>query len=140
MYSTWQPFGQALIVDNPLHSYIDVWHANFLPPNFKVGEARDIGRRYTYSDELAPIRDEIAKIASRHLRERAHEAVQSEAVPAEPKALAQEVKQEAEEFSDSSRTHFVRGEEMVTSKNLTVSRFIPGASQTVQQQPPQGRG
>ena len=34
VYSTWQPFSQALIVDSPLLSYIDVRHANFLPPNF----------------------------------------------------------------------------------------------------------
>ena len=78
MYSTWQPFSQALIVDSPLLSYIDVWHTNFLPPNFTVGEGRDLGPRYTYSDELAPIRDEAAeaaKAASRYLWERGHEAV-----------------------------------------------------------------
>ena len=39
VYSTWQPFSQTLIVDSPLLSYIDVRHANFLPPNFTVGEA-----------------------------------------------------------------------------------------------------
>ena len=75
VYSTWQPFSQALIVDSPLLSYIDVWHANFLPPNFILGEARDLGPRYTCSDELAPIRDESAEAADRYLRKRAHEAV-----------------------------------------------------------------
>ena len=39
VYSTWQPFNQALLVDSPLLSYIDVWHANFLPPSLTVGEA-----------------------------------------------------------------------------------------------------
>ena len=42
VYSTWQPFSQALIVDSLLLSYIDVRHTNFLPPNFTVGEARDL--------------------------------------------------------------------------------------------------
>ena len=84
VYSTWQPFGQALIVDSPFLSYIDVRHVNFLPPSITVGEARDLGPRYTCSDELAPIRDESAEVASKHLQERTHEAVQREAVPAEP--------------------------------------------------------
>ena len=83
VYSIWQPFCQVLLVDSPLLSYIDVRYANFLPPNFTVGEARDIGRRYTCLDEIAPIRDETAELASRYLRERAHEAVQREVVPAE---------------------------------------------------------
>ena len=104
MYSTWQPFGQTLLVDSPLLSYIDVRHANFLPPKFIVSEAQDIGRRYTYSDELAPIRDETAELASRLLRERAHEAVQREAIPTEPEAPIQEAKQEAIESSDSLMT------------------------------------
>ena len=64
VYSTWQAFSQALIVDNSLLSYINIRHTNFLPPNFTVGEARDIGLRYTCTDELAPIRDESAKVAS----------------------------------------------------------------------------
>ena len=62
-------------------------------------------------------------------------AVQREVVSAELEALVQVAEQEAVESSDSSRTHSVL-EEMVTYKTLTVSRFIPGASQTVQQQPP----
>ena len=45
VYSAWQPFKQALLVNNPLLSYIDVRHANFLPPRFTVGEARGLGRR-----------------------------------------------------------------------------------------------
>ena len=67
MYSTWQPFSQALIVDSPLLSYIDVRHANFLPPNFTVDEARDLGPQYTCSDELAPIKDESAEVTSMYL-------------------------------------------------------------------------
>ena len=44
VYTTWWP---ALLVDNPLLSYIDVRHASFLPPQLTVGEARDLGPRYT---------------------------------------------------------------------------------------------
>ena len=135
VYSTWQPFNQALIVDSPLLSYIDVPHTNFLPPNFTVGEARDIGQRYTCLDELAPIRDKLAEVASRYLRERAHEAVQCEVLPAKLKAPVQVAKQEAAKSNDSSRTHSIP-KDMVTRKTLTVGRFIPRASQAVQQQPP----
>ena len=72
VYSTWQAFGQALLVDSPLLSYIDVRHTNFLPLRLTVGEARDLGPRYTCSNELAPIRDESAKRVSRRRRELAH--------------------------------------------------------------------
>ena len=58
VYSTWQAFSQALLVDSPLLCYIDVYHANFLPPRLTVGEACDLSPRYTCSDELAPVRDE----------------------------------------------------------------------------------
>ena len=39
VYSTWQAFSQALLVDSPLLSYINVRHANFLPPSLTTGEA-----------------------------------------------------------------------------------------------------
>ena len=76
VYSTWQSFNQNLLVDSPLLSYIDVRDANFLPPKFTVGEAQDLGQRYTCSDKLAPIRDKLAKLASRRLWERAYEPIQ----------------------------------------------------------------
>lgn len=60
-YRTWQPFSQALSVDSPLLSYIDVLHANFLPTPLTTGEAQDLSPRYTTTDELTPIRDESAK-------------------------------------------------------------------------------
>ena len=132
VYSTWQPFSQAFLVDSPLLSYIDVQHVNFLPPSITVGETRDLGPWYTCSDELAPIRDESAEVASRHLRERTHEAVQHEAIQAKPANPVQIATQEAAESSDSSRTHSIP-EDMVTRRTLTVSRFIPGASQAIQQ-------
>ena len=117
MCSTWQSFSQALLVDSPLLSYIDVRHANFLPPKFTVGEAQDLGRCYTCSDELAPIRDKLAELASRHLRQHAYEAIQQEEL-AEPKTPIQEAEHAAVESSDSSRTHPARDEEMVTHKTL----------------------
>ena len=75
VYSTWQAFGQALLVDSSLLSYIDVRHMNFLPPKFTVGEARDLGPRYICSNELAPIRDEFAERVSLRRREQARERV-----------------------------------------------------------------
>ena len=86
VYSTWQPFRQALLVDSPLLSYIDIWHANFPLPRLTIGEARDLGKRYTYSDELAPLRDESADHVSRRLRELAHKAIREAPVqePAHP--------------------------------------------------------
>ena len=61
-------FSQVLLVDSPLLSYIDVRHANFLPPKLTVGKARDLGPRYTYSDELVPVRDELAERVSQNCR------------------------------------------------------------------------
>ena len=71
VYSTWQAFGQALLVDSPFLSYIDVRHANFLPPRLTVGDTRDLGPRYTCLNELAPIKDESAEHVSRCRREQA---------------------------------------------------------------------
>ena len=75
VYSTWQSFKQALLVDSLLLSYIDVRYASFLPPKLTTDEARDLGKRYTCSDELAPLRDESAEHVSRRLQELAHEAI-----------------------------------------------------------------
>ena len=78
--STWQSFKQALLVDSPLPSYIDVRYANFLPSKLTTEEAREFGKRYTCWDELAPLRDESAECVSQRLRELAHEAIQEEAL------------------------------------------------------------
>ena len=110
-----------------------------MPPKLIVGEPRDLGRRYSCSDELALLRDQLVELASRRLWELAHEAVQQEQ-PTEPEAAVREAEHVAAESSDSSRTHLALGEEMVTRKTLSVSRFIPGACLIVQQQPPQGCG
>ena len=39
VYRTWKPFSQAISLDSPLLSYIDVRHANFLPPSLTTSEA-----------------------------------------------------------------------------------------------------
>ena len=106
MYSTWQSFNQAFLVDSPLLSYIDVRHSNFLPSKFTVGKAQDLGWHCTCSNELAPIKDESAELASRRLRELAYEAIQQE----EPAAHA------AIESNNSSRTHPAHDEEMVPTR------------------------
>ena len=85
------------------------------------------------------MRDESAEVVPRHLRELAHEAIQCEAIQVEPANLVQVAAQEAAEPSDSSRIHSAP-KEMVTRKTLTVSRFIPGASQAIQQQQPAPQG
>ena len=78
VYSTWQSFKQALLVDSPLLSYIDVRYANFLPPKLTTGKAREFRKGYTYSNKLAPLRDESVERVSRRLQELAHEAIQEE--------------------------------------------------------------
>ena len=89
VYSTWQAFRQALLVDSPFLSYIDVRHANFLPLRLTVGEAHDLSPHYTCSDKLAPIRDESTERVSHRRRELMHQQVeQGNPPPAEPEVPA----------------------------------------------------
>jgi len=143
VYSTWQPFKQALLVDSPLLSYIDVRYVNFLPPNLTTGEAREFGPRYTCSDEQAPLRDESAEQASRRLRELAHAPVQQEEqaqeqpIPENPAAVPhQQAIEAAALLSEAVRS----SREMVSRKVMTIDRFVPGARQPTQPLPSQGRG
>ena len=64
VYSTWQAFNQALLVDSPFLSYIDVWHTNFLPSSLTTSEARELGPCYTTVKDLALMRDESAERVS----------------------------------------------------------------------------
>ena len=96
-YKTWQPFSQALSVDNPLLSYIDVRHANFLCPSLTIGEAQDLNLRCTTAEDLAPIKDELAERVSWAFREQEHIPVEGnvgQAQAAEQEVA--EVEQEAE--------------------------------------------
>ena len=143
VYSTWQPFKQALIVDSPLLSYIDVRYVNFLPPKLTTGEAREFGRRFTCADELAPLRDESAEQASRRLRELAHEPIQQEKqaqeqpIPETPAAVPQ---QQAIEAAALLAEAIRSSGEMVSRKVMSIERFVPGARQPNQPPPSQGRG
>ena len=150
VYSTWQPFKQALLVDSPLLSYIDVQHANFLSSRFTVGKAREMGRRYTCSDKLASLRDESVERVSRCLQELAHAPVKEEAPiqeepaqpeePAELEAPVQETEQLAVDITNHSDTKSDRSGDMVTRKTMTMDRFVPSARQATQQQPSQVQG
>ena len=137
VYSTWQNFKQALLVDSPLLSYINVRYASFLPSKLTTGEAREFGRCFTCSDELAPLRDESAERVSRRLRELAHKAIQQEdpvQEQAQPKNPPAEPEQPATEAEDNQP-----GENMVSRRVMTIDRFVPGARQPMQPPPSQGR-
>ena len=62
VYSTWQLFGQALLVDRPLLSYIDVRLPNFLLTDLIVGEAQDLGPRLTRAESLVLMRNASTNI------------------------------------------------------------------------------
>ena len=132
VYSTWQAFGQALLVDSPLLLYIDVWHANFLPPRLTIGEARDLGPRYTCSDELTPIKDESAECVSRRRRELAFQQVEQRNPPPEELEAPAQEEEAAVELVHSSGVE----SEMVTRRVMSISRFVPNAQAPEQQQPP----
>ena len=118
VYTTWQPFRLALLVDSPLLSYIDVRHANFLPPQLTVGEAHDLDPRYTASDELVPIRDASVELVSQNRK--VH-------VPVKLEALVQVVEPTATESANSLGAEFDPGDEMVTRRTITIGRFVPDA-------------
>ena len=118
VYTTWQPFRPALLVDSPLLSYIDVRHANFLPPQLTVGEAHDLGPRYTSSDELVPVKDASAELVSQN--NRVH-------MPVKPEAFVQVVKLAATKSANFLGAESNPGDEMVTRRMMTIGRFVPDA-------------
>ena len=79
IHSTWQAFSQALLVDSPLLSYIDVQHTNFLPPSLTTGEARDFGPKYTTVEDHVPVQEESTKRIS--LSRRVHVSVEAQDAP-----------------------------------------------------------
>ena len=128
------------MVDSTLLSYIDIRHANFLQPKLIVGEARELGKRYTCSDELAPLRDKFTEHVFRRLRELAHKVVQEEVPiqepahpedPVEPEASVKEAEHFAIDVTDLSDTDPFLSEDMVTRKIMTIDCFVPGARQAV---------
>ena len=132
VYTTWQPFGPALLVDSPLLSYIDIWHANFLPPSLTIDEARDLDPRYITVEDPAPVRDESTERVSRS--HRVHVPIK------EPEALVQVIEPTTAESIQSSGAEFDSGEEeMVIKGALTVDRFMSNAQSAARQQEPQSR-
>ena len=133
-----------MLVDSPLLSYVGVRHANFLSSKLTVGEARELGKQYTYLDELAPLRDESAERVSRCLRELTHELVQEEVLvqePAhpedfvEPEAPVEEVKHFVIDVTELSNTDPLLSKDMVTQKTMTIDHFVPSARQAAQPLP-----
>ena len=95
VYSTWQPFRQALLVDSPLLSYIDMRHPNFLPLNLTVGKAQDLGPWLVRADLLVPVRD--ASTNSVFQGRAVHKPMK------EPHAEVQPAEQAKVEFVNSSK-------------------------------------
>ena len=123
MYSTWQAFSQALLVDSQLLSYMDVRHANFLPPSLTTGEARDLVPRYTTTKDQAPTRDEsVERVYQSHKQH----------IPIERnEGQAQAAKQEVAEGEQEA--------EMVTRRKLITDRFLPGTQPSAQPQQTQAK-
>lgn len=104
-------------------SYIDVRHANFLPPSLTVSKARDLSPKYTTTEDLAPVIDESAERVS--LSCKVHIPV------GEPEAQGQAVKPEAAEANQEA--------DMVTRRKMIADRFLPSTRPMTQPQQPQGK-
>ena len=103
-------------------------------PRLTIGKARDLSKRYTCSDELAPLRDKFVERASQRLQELAHKAIHEALVqePAHPKdpVEAEAPAVEAEQFVIKlPATGSFPREEMVIRKTMTIDRFVPSARQ-----------
>lgn len=64
VYSTWQPFGQALLVNSLLLLYIEVWHSNLLHPKLTAGKAQDFGPCFISAKSLVPARHALVDLVS----------------------------------------------------------------------------
>ena len=93
------------------------------------------------------MRDKSTKHVSKRRREQAHERVQPEApiqpkvfeepeAPFDPEASAQIVEEVGTKSINSLETKSNQGDDMVTRRIMTISRFMPGTRPTMQQQPP----
>lgn len=109
-------------MDIPLLSYINVRHANFLPPSLIVGEAQDLGPHIVRAESLVPLKDTLAKIVSRNRF--VHWPVQRPEDPA-PIEVAKPVA--AELVNSSGAKSDLGKEEMVTRRAMTIDHFVPGA-------------
>lgn len=109
-----------LLVDSPFISYIDVRHAKFLPPTLTIGEARDLGPRYTSTDDLAPVKDEFVEQVSQNNKR--HEAIEQ---PESPAPIADK---EAAEPIGTSGTKSDQVRKIVKQRTMTLAQFLPRAS------------
>ena len=107
-------FSQALLVDSPLLSYIDIWHANFLPPSLTIGEAQDLGPCYTTVEDLTSLRDESVKHVSRSRKD--HIPVEGD------ETQVQATEPEATEAEQNVET--------VTRRKMTMDQFLLGTQLT----------
>lgn len=126
--TTWQPFGQALLVDSPLLSYIDVWHPNLFPFCLTVGKARELGPCLIRAESLELIRKTLAKLVSQNCA--VHRPVEKPPaqVPGGPT-------EQATESVHSSEAETDRGEaEMVSRQTLTIVCFLLSTRSITQQQ------
>ena len=118
VYSTWQLFGQALLVDIPLLSYIDVRHPNFLPPNLTVGEAQDLSPRLVRMESLVLMRNASATSVFQGCA--VHRPIKESDTLVQP---AEQAEVESINFSE------VEAEQeegnMVNRRTMTMERFIP---------------
>ena len=74
-------------MDNPLLSYIDVKHANFLSPFLIVGKAPDLGPIYTTIEDRALVWDESTEhISQSHKVHVPVEVLNAPAQVVEPRA------------------------------------------------------
>lgn len=116
-------------MDSLLLSYIDVRHTNLLPPGLTVGEARDLGPRYTTAKDLALVRDASIELVSQSRR--VHILIEDLEAPiqvAEPAAADSVNSLEAEADQEDN--------EMVVKRKMGLARFVPRAHLSGQQQPP----
>ena len=93
---------------------------------------RELGKRYTCSDELDPLWDESAERVSWCLWELAYKAIHEVPVeePAHPQDLAEPKAPivKAEQFViDLPSTDSFPHEDMVTRKTMTIDCFVPSA-------------
>ena len=79
-------------------------------PLLIVGEARDLGPRYTIAEDFAPVRDESAEHVSQSCK--VHVPVEEQEAPSRIAEL---------EVAEADQ-----GAEMVTRQTMTVDRFLPG--------------
>lgn len=112
------PFGQALLLDNPLLFYIDVRHLNLFPPNLIVGEAQDLGPLLVREDSLVPMRD--ASIDLVFQGRAVHISIE------EPRAEVQPADQAKAESVHFSEAEAEQGKgEMVVKRTMTIDRYLP---------------